>query len=99
MYRSLGVLEVTGMSTMIACLDAMEKSAFINIHAVKRTGSGMLTILIKGDLASIQAALEIGADIAQSFGGLVAVKAIARPYSGLELLTGPAREGVKDGES
>ncbi|MBU9714220.1 BMC domain-containing protein [Evansella tamaricis] len=86
MERPLGIIEVIGMVSAIACVDAMVKTAFVDVYNIERTGSGMITIMIEGDLASVQAALEVGADVAQSKGELVAVRAIARPYDGLEKL-------------
>lgn len=96
MNKSLGFLEVVGMVTATACVDAMVKSAYVEVYNIKRAGAGMITVIIKGDLASIKEALEIGVETAQRFGELISVRAIARPYMGLENLTAPEEEGGKE---
>lgn len=89
MNRSIGLLEVVGFVTAAACVDRMVKSAYVDVHSIKRTGSGMITVIISGDLASVKEALEVGEETASSMGELVAVRAIARPYEGLERLLDP----------
>ncbi|MDQ0156867.1 BMC domain-containing protein [Robertmurraya andreesenii] len=89
MNRSIGLLEVVGFVTAAACVDRMVKSAYVDVHSIKRAGSGMITVIISGDLASVKEALEVGEETASSMGELVAVRAIARPYEGLERLLDP----------
>lgn len=91
MYRSLGIIEVVGMVTATACIDAMVKSAYVEVTKVERVGSGFLAVIIKGDLASVQVAIEIGAETAQSHGQLIAYRVIPRPYDGLEKMTAPEK--------
>ncbi|GGK30356.1 BMC domain-containing protein [Caldalkalibacillus thermarum TA2.A1] len=92
MNLSLGIIEVEGLVTATACMDAMVKSAFVNVHHVEQVGSGWIAIMITGDLASVQAALERGAEVAQYFGEVVAVRTIPRPYQGLEPLITPVEK-------
>lgn len=87
MYRSLGIIEVVGMVTATASIDAMIKSAFIEVKKIDRIGSGYITIMIEGDLASVQVAIEVGREVAQCHGELVAYRVIPRPYEGLDKLT------------
>jgi microcompartment protein CcmL/EutN len=96
MSQSFGLLEVVGMVTAAACVDAMVKSAYVEVYNIKRAGTGMITIIIKGDLASVKEALEIGVETAQRYGELIGVRAIARPYKGLEILTAPEEVGGKE---
>ncbi|WP_017754438.1 BMC domain-containing protein [Calidifontibacillus oryziterrae] len=83
MNKSLGIIEVTGMVTAIACIDAMTKSAFVDLYKVNRVGSGLIAIFIKGDLASVLYAIDIGQAEAMRHGELVAYRVIPRPYKGL----------------
>ncbi len=99
MGRSLGLLEVVGMVTAIACIDKMVKSAFVEVTRVEQIGSGMITIFIEGDLASVQYALEQGEEEAHYRGVFVTSKAIPRPYVGLDKLTAHVEKVVKHGES
>lgn len=93
MNRSYGLLEVVGFVTASICIDKMVKSAYVEVDSIQRTGSGMMTIIISGDLASVKEALEIGEEAAHCSGELVAVRAIARPYEGLEKLLAPEEKG------
>lgn len=92
--RSLGIIEVMGMVTAMSCVDAMVKSAFVEVKKIERVTSGMIAILIHGDLASVQFALEIGAEEAWKHGEVVAVKAIPRPADGLDSFISPQEKGV-----
>lgn len=97
MYRSFGLLEVVGIVTAATCIDAMVKSAYVEVYQTERIGSGMITIIISGDLASVQEALKTGEEMANRMGELVAVRVIARPYDGLEeALLAPDEKGGKE---
>jgi len=96
MNRSLGIIEVIGLVTATACIDAMIKSAYVEVFNIKRTGSGMITVIIQGDLASIKEALEVGQSVAYRHGELIAVRSIARPYDGLESIIGSEETGVEN---
>lgn len=96
MNQSLGIIEVVGLVTATACIDAMVKSAYVEVFNIKRTGSGMITVMIQGDLASVKEALEIGEVAAHRYGEIVAARTIARPYDGLEGLIAPVKKGGKE---
>jgi hypothetical protein len=82
--QSLGLLEVSGLALAITCADAMAKAAAITLLALEKTnGSGWMVVKIAGDVASVQAAVMTGAELAERQQGLVAQKVIARPGEGL----------------
>ncbi len=84
MKQSLGLLEVSGLALAITCADAMAKAAAITLLAPEKTnGSGWMVVKIAGDVASVQAAVMTGAELAERQQGLVAQKVIARPGEGL----------------
>ncbi|MFQ8203547.1 BMC domain-containing protein, partial [Klebsiella pneumoniae] len=84
MKQSLGLLEVSGLALAITCADAMAKAAAITLLALEKTnGSGWMVVKIAGDVASVQAAVMTGAELAERQQGLVAQKVIARPGEGL----------------
>ncbi|KAB8139425.1 BMC domain-containing protein [Gracilibacillus oryzae] len=83
MNQSLGIVEVEGLVTATTTIDAMCKHAFVEVVHLEKTGSGWITIMIQGDLASVQAALEAGEEAAYRHGQVVAVKSIPRPDEGL----------------
>ncbi|WP_113928826.1 BMC domain-containing protein [Bacillus sp. P14.5] len=93
MKYSIGLIETAGFVTALACADRMIKSAYIEIHSINKVGSGMITVIIKGDLASVQHAIEIGREVAGEYGELIASRVIPRPYEGLEKLTATAEGG------
>lgn len=86
MYRSFGILEVVGMTTAMICLDTMLKSAYVDLLKFEKIHSGFISIIIQGDLASVQYAIEVGTEIAIQKGSLRASRVIARPYEGIEKL-------------
>ncbi|WP_330985453.1 MULTISPECIES: BMC domain-containing protein [Enterobacterales] len=105
MKQSLGLLEVSGLALAITCADAMAKAAAITLPGFEKTnGSGWMLIKITGDVASVQAAVITGANIAKQQHGLVAHKVIARPASGIlqqpaAASISPESVGVKEEKS
>lgn len=84
MKQSLGLLEVSGLALAISCADAMAKAAAVTLLELEKTnGSGWTVIKIAGDVASVHAAVQTGAALAQARDGLVAQKVIARPIDAL----------------
>lgn len=66
MKQSLGLLEVSGLALAITCADAMAKAAAITLLALEKTnGSGWMVVKIAGDVASVQAAVMTGAELAE----------------------------------
>lgn len=93
MKQSLGIIEVVGNVNALSCADRMVKSAFVEVESIKRIGTGMVSIIIRGDLASVQHAVEVGQEAASEHGDLIAARVIPRPYEGLEKLTCSAEGG------
>ncbi|MCL1951170.1 MAG: BMC domain-containing protein [Turicibacter sp.] len=98
MLKSLGFLEVEGIAAAVVGCDAMVKSAYVELVTVKADGDGHLQVIVCGDLASVKEALVFGTEAASRIGQVVAAKAIARPYEGLERLIGPWEGSGMDGE-
>ncbi|NDV62846.1 BMC domain-containing protein [Puniceicoccales bacterium CK1056] len=83
MNESIGLIETKGLAGSIEASDAMVKAA--NVSLVKRVsiGAGMLTVFVKGDVGSVKAAVEAGAEAANRVGELVGSHVIARPHEDL----------------
>ncbi|WP_413113859.1 BMC domain-containing protein [Thaumasiovibrio sp. DFM-14] len=80
MRVSLGVIEVAGYALATIVADAMAKSSNIKLEKIIRTqGAGWMTIVLTGDIGSINSAIETGVDLASKLGGLKGSKVIARP--------------------
>lgn len=87
--KSIGIIEVVGTVTATTCIDAMVKTAYVEVRHIERIGSGLVTVIIEGDLASVQVAVEAGEEMAARFGEIIATRVIAKPYEGLESLITP----------
>lgn len=81
---ALGILETKGLTALIEASDAMVKAARVELVGYQQIGSGYVTALIRGDVASCKAATDAGSVVAQRLGELVAVHVIPRPHNDLE---------------
>jgi len=83
MSESIGLIETKGYAGSIEASDAMAKAAAVNIVKQIPIGGGFLTVLVKGDVGSVKAAVEAGAEAADRVGELVGSNVIARPHEDL----------------
>ncbi len=83
MQSAIGLIETRGLVALIEATDAMAKAA--NVEIVKRIqiGGAYMTAVVKGDVGSVRAAVEAGANAAQQVGELVSSHVIPRPADGL----------------
>ncbi len=83
MQDAIGLLETKGLLALIEATDAMAKAA--NVQILKRVdiGGGLATTIVRGDVGSVRAAVEAGANAASGVGELVASHIIPRPADGL----------------
>jgi len=79
MSKALGMIETKGYVGSVEAADAMAKAANVEITKQVQIGAGFLTILIQGDVGSVKAAVDAGADAAGRVGELVSAHVIARP--------------------
>ena len=83
MSESIGMIETKGLTGSIEASDAMAKAAAVSLVKQISIGGGFLTVLVKGDVGSVNAAVEAGAEAANRVGELVASNVIARPHEDL----------------
>jgi ethanolamine utilization protein EutM len=83
MSDSLGIIETKGLTGSIEASDAMVKAAGVTLAKQIPIGGGFITITVKGDVGSVKAAVEAGADAASRVGELVASHVIPRPHADL----------------
>ncbi|MCA9177204.1 MAG: BMC domain-containing protein [Planctomycetales bacterium] len=83
MQNAIGLLETKGLVGLIEATDAMAKAA--NVEIVKRIdiGGGLCTTVVSGDVGSVRAAVEAGANAASQVGELVSSHVLPRPAEGL----------------
>ncbi|HEY8529933.1 MAG TPA: BMC domain-containing protein [Paenibacillaceae bacterium] len=84
MQESLGIIETRGLTAAIEAADAMLKAANVELVGTEKIGSGLVTVIVRGDVGAVKAATEVGAEAAQRIGELVASHVIPRPHADLE---------------
>lgn len=83
MSTALGMIETKGYVGSVEATDAMAKAANVELIKQIQTGGGFLTVLVKGDVGSVKAAVDAGAEAAGRVGELVSSHVIARPHAEL----------------
>ena len=78
--RALGLIESRGATGVIEAADAMSKAADVDIVRVQEIGGGYITVLVSGDVGSVQAAVSAGAEACERVGELVSQHVIPRPH-------------------
>lgn len=81
MSESIGMIETRGYVGSIEASDAMSKAAGVELVKQVQIGGGYLTTIVKGDVGSVKAAVEAGAEAARKVGELVSSNMIARPHA------------------
>ncbi|NEP52447.1 MAG: BMC domain-containing protein [Moorea sp. SIO3C2] len=82
--HALGLLETRGLPAMVGASDAMLKAANVQLTAYETIGAGLCTAIIRGRVADVAVALQVGMAEAQRIGELTAVTVIPRPLEDLE---------------
>jgi len=83
MSEAIGLIETKGYTGSIEATDAMAKAANVTIVKTIAIGGGLLTVICRGDVASVKAAVDAGAKAAGKVGELSAAHVIARPHDDL----------------
>jgi microcompartment protein CcmL/EutN len=81
--RALGLIETQGLTAVIEATDAMCKAAGVTIVKEIEIGGGFVTVIVRGDVGSVRAAVDAGAEAAKSVGTLVAAHVIPSPHAGI----------------
>ncbi len=78
---AIGLLEISGLVAAITGLDAMVKAADVKlIHSEKRLGGRLVTLIVRGSVSAVKAAVEAGAAAAEPLGGIYGKEVIANPH-------------------
>ncbi|GEA14218.1 MAG: hypothetical protein PWR22_1779 [Moorella sp. (in: firmicutes)] len=83
---ALGLIETKGLVAAIEAADAMLKAAGVELAGMEKIGSGLVTVMVKGDVGAVKAATEAGAAAAGRLGEIVAVHVIPRPHTDLSTI-------------
>ena len=77
--EALGLVETRGMVPAIEALDVMCKAADVVLVSYENVGSGLVTVMVKGDVAAVKSAVEQGAAAAAAIGEMTAAHVMPRP--------------------
>jgi len=84
MGEALGMIETKGLVGAIEAADAMTKSANVTLMGYEKIGSGLVTVMVRGDVGAVKAATDAGAAAAEKVGELISVHVIPRPHTDVE---------------
>ncbi|RYD04017.1 hypothetical protein N752_16640 [Desulforamulus aquiferis] len=82
--EALGLVETKGLVGAIEAADAMVKAANVILVGYEKIGSGLVTVMVRGDVGAVKAATDSGAAAAQRVGELISVHVIPRPHTDVE---------------
>ena len=82
--EALGMVETRGLVAAIEAADSMLKAANVELIGTEKIGSGLVSVMVKGDVGAVKAATEVGGSAASKLGELVAVHVIPRPHTDVE---------------
>ena len=81
--EALGMVETRGLVAAIEAADAMVKAANVELIGTEKIGSGLVSVMVRGDVGAVKAATEAGSVAASALGEIVAVHVIPRPLCGV----------------
>ena len=82
--QALGMIETKGLVASIEAADAMVKAANVTLIGKEHVGSGLVTVMVRGDVGAVKASVDAGAAAAERVGELVSIHVIPRPHDEVE---------------
>ncbi|HEX8475131.1 MAG TPA: BMC domain-containing protein [Pyrinomonadaceae bacterium] len=82
--EALGMVECRGLVAMIEAADAMVKAANVELVGYEKIDAGLVTAIVRGDVAAVRAAVDAGAAAGRRVGEVVATHVIARPHGDID---------------
>jgi ethanolamine utilization protein EutM len=82
--EALGMIETRGFAAMVEASDAMVKAAKVELIGYEKTGGGFVTAIVRGDVASVRAAVDAGVRAAEKVGEIVSTHIIPRPHDNVD---------------
>ena len=83
MSQAIGLIETKGLVGVVEASDAMVKAASVELVKTVQIGGGFVTVIVRGDVGSVRAAVDAGAAAAKTVGELVSSHVIPRPHDAL----------------
>ena len=97
--EALGMVETRGLVAAIEAADAMVKAANVVLVGSEKIGSGLVTVMGRGDVGAVKAATDAGAAAAEKVGELISVHVIARPHSEVDAILPKERKTIPAGNN
>jgi len=82
--NALGMIETRSFAAMVEASDAMVKAAKVELVNYEKTGGGYVTAIVRGDVASVRAAVDAGVHAAEKVGEIVSSHIIPRPHANVD---------------
>ena len=86
MQEALGMVETRGLVAAIEAADAMVKAANVTLIGSEKIGSGLVSVMVRGDVGAVKAAVDAGGAAASRLGEVIALHEIPRPHGDVEKL-------------
>ena len=86
MNEALGMIETRGLVAAIEAADAMVKAANVTLVGSEKIGSGLVSVMVRGDVGAVKAAVEAGGAAAARLGEVIATHVIPRPHCDVDKL-------------
>ena len=95
--QALGFIETKGFVAAVEAADSALKAANVSLVGKKQVGSGLVAVIVTGDVAAVKAAVEAGTESASAIGQVVAAQVIASPHEDMDamILEAPAKAEAK----
>ena len=84
--QALGMVETRGLVAAIEAADALVKAAEVTLVGTEKIGSGLVSVMVRGDVGAVKAAVESGTAAASKLGEIIATPVIPRPHTDVEKL-------------
>ena len=82
--QALGMIETKGLVGSVEAADAMVKAANVRLIGMVQVGGGLVTVMVRGDVGAVKAAVDAGAAAASRVGELISTHVIPRPHEDVE---------------
>lgn len=83
-HEALGMIETRGLVAAIEAADAMVKAANVELIGTEKIGSGLVSVMVRGDVGAVKSAVEAGGCAATKLGEIIATHVIPRPHGDVE---------------
>ncbi|MGE4273342.1 MAG: BMC domain-containing protein [Desulfitobacterium sp.] len=82
--NALGFIETYGLVSVLEAADAMCKAAEVELVGYENVASGLISVIVRGDIGAVKTAVEAGIQAASKVGKIYSSNVIARPHPDVE---------------